>query len=334
MPNITIKTQDDLRLILAKQYKQQVMNYFRDEKQAMKFLSGVMGAVQRTPKLLECEAATLINAFMTMAQLELMPSGVSGEAYVIPYKNSGKMEAQFQLGYQGLITLFYRSGGARVRAEIVREHDTFSYENGEIRHSVDIRKSREDRGEAIAAYAIATVNGQDIALAMNKNDIIGYGERFSKSFKSEYSPWNEKNDPELWMWKKTVLKQLGKLLPKNETVNRAIAEDNKESVMHDRIEAARNESDALRMGALVTPADEPVPAEKTPQEPKKDISEVQPRTAAGKAVKHAMEQAKGGAELPEKPACTSCHEPVSDKEVEYSQKHRGVVMCYKCQKAN
>lgn len=251
---VKIKTENDLKIFLAKNYTNQINNFFSDEKQAMKFLSSVMSAVQRMPKLLECESISLVNSFMTMAQLGLMPSDVSGEAYVLPYFTKGSMVAQFQLGYQGLITLFYRAGGQRVRAEIIRENDKFSYENGEVKHTVDIMKSREKRGDAIGAYAIATINNQEIALAMNSEDIMSYGKQFSKSLQgkgADYSPWNEKNDPELWMWKKTVLKQLGKLLPKNETINKALAEDNKESIISDRIEKAKQESQSLKMGSVL-----------------------------------------------------------------------------------
>lgn len=204
----------------------QIKNFFSTEERAMKFMSSVMAAVQKTPKLLDCEPMSIVNSFMTMAQLGLMPSDVSGEAYVLPYKD----KAQFQLGYQGLITLFYRAGGTSIRSEIVRANDKFSFVNGVISHEIDIMKSNEQRGEPVGAYAIATIQGGgEIAKAMNKDDIIGYGKNFSKSFNSDYSPWNEKNDPELWMWKKTVLKQLGKLLPKNETINRAIDADNQDS---------------------------------------------------------------------------------------------------------
>lgn len=244
-----LKSDNELKLFLAKNYMAQIKNFFGDEKQAMKFLSSVMAAVQKTPKLLECEASSVINSFLTMAQLGLMPSDVSGEAYVLPYKG----KAQFQLGYQGLITLFYRAGGQKIRAEIVRVNDEFSYTNGEIRHTIDIFKSNKDRGEAVGAYAIATVGNQEIAKAMNKEDILAVGRNFSQSFASEYSPWNEKNDPELTMWKKTVLKQLGKLLPKNETINRAIAEDNKDSIIADRLEKAKEQSNSLKLGNLIPP---------------------------------------------------------------------------------
>jgi len=227
--SLVIKTPDDLKIFVQKNYVNQIKNYFGNEKQAMKFLSSMMGSVQKIPKLLECEATSVINEFMTMAQLGLMPSDVSGEAYVLPY--AGK--AQFQLGYQGIITLFYRAGGTGIRAEIVRKNDDFSYKNGKINHKIDIMRSNKERGEAVGAYAIAIVNGEEICKAMNSKDILDMGKNFSKSFNTDFTPWKEKNDPELWMWKKTVLKQLAKMLPKNETISKAIAEDNKDSRISD-----------------------------------------------------------------------------------------------------
>jgi len=247
----TIKSADDLKIFLAKNYLNQIKNFFSDEKQAMKFLSSVMSSVQKMPKLLECEQMSVINSFMTMAQLGLMPSDISGEAYVLPYnKGNSGLVAQFQLGYQGLITLFYRAGVQGIRSEIVREHDEFSYENGVIRHKIDIFKSNAERGLPIGAYAIGLVNGVEIAKAMNKKDIMDMGKNFSKSFSTSFTPWKEANDPELWMWKKTVLKQLGKLMPKNESINRAIAEDNKDSEVGKGVEHMV-EGSSLRMGNLL-----------------------------------------------------------------------------------
>lgn len=258
------RSETDLKNLLATQYMKQIVNFFSDEKQAMKFLSSVMADVQKTPALIQCEPTSLINSYMTMAQLGLMPSGVSGEAYVLPYVKSVQVapnkwekitQAQFQLGYQGLVTLFYRAGGQKIHADIVREKDEFSYENGAIKHKIDIFKSNEKRGAAVGAYVIATFNGEEIVKAMNKDDIVAMGKQFSKSFESKHTPWDEKNDPELWMWKKTVLKQLGKMLPKNETIYRAIAADNEDSIIADRINAAKDEAKSLTMGNLLKPHD-------------------------------------------------------------------------------
>ena len=243
---ITIKSSDDLKVFLAKNYLNQIKNFFGNERQAMKFLSSVMSSVQKLPALLECEPMTVVNSFMTMAQLGLMPSDVSGEAYVLPYKG----KAQFQLGYQGLITLFYRAGVESIRAEIVRKEDVFTYKNGVVNHEIDIFKSNSDRGEVIGAYAIGMVNGNEIAKVMNKKDILEMGKNFSKSFSSEYTPWKEKNDPELWMFKKTVLKQLGKLLPKNESIFKAIDEDNQDSRINSS-PLGMVESSGLKMGNLL-----------------------------------------------------------------------------------
>ena len=223
---LVIKSEKDLKLVLANQYQKQIENFFGDHDRAMEFLSNVVAATQRNPKLLECRPDTLLNSFMVMASLKLMPSGVSGEAYVIPYKG----EAQFQLGYQGLVTLFYRAHCKSIVAEIVRANDTFSFLNGEVHHVANVFS--EDRGEAIGAYVVIELQtGGKISKAMSKKDILAIGKTFSQSFKSDFTPWNEKNDPELWMWKKTVLKQAAKLVPKNETIFRAIAEDNKDSVL-------------------------------------------------------------------------------------------------------
>ena len=237
---------NDLKMVLATTYRRQIDNYFGDPKLALRFLSGVVSAVQRTPKLLECEPVSVINSFMTMAQLELMPSDVSGEAYVLPYKNV----AQFQLGYQGLITLFYRSGAKDVNAEIVYKNDSFKFVNGQVQHEPDV--FNDNRGEAIGAYVIVTVQGGGkVAKVMSKKDILAIAAKFSKSYKSSHSPWDVANDPELWMWKKTVLKQVAKLVPKNQTIVHAISEDNKDSIIGDRMQLAKDSSAGLKMSSLI-----------------------------------------------------------------------------------
>lgn len=248
---IGIRNQTDLKKILAANYMKQIENFFGDPQQARKFLSSVMSDVQRTPKLLECRPVTIINSYMTMAGLGLMPSGISGEAYVLPYKNKGVMEAQFQLGYQGLVTLLYRAGARSITSEIVYEKDPFSFKNGVLEHSPD--PFEDDRGAAKGAYVIVELQaGGKVTKVMSKKKILEIGKKFSKSFGTDYTPWNEKNDPELWMWKKTVLKQAAKLMPKNETVFKAIAEDNKDSnIEQSRLGSATKEAESLKMGNLL-----------------------------------------------------------------------------------
>lgn len=217
------------KLELHTNYLKQVQNYLNGNEQAAnKFMSAVVYSVQKVPGLLECDKTSLAQAFMSAAEFGLYPGSVSGEAYVLPYKG----KAQFQIGYQGLITLLWRAG-ISVNSQIVREKDEFAYEEGQnprLEHRPDPFST--ERGEAIGVYAVATLPGTSAKLAkvMGKDEVMKFKE-FSQAKGSSFSPWNSANDPELWMWKKTCIKQLAKTLPKTEVLQRAIAIDNEDSTV-------------------------------------------------------------------------------------------------------
>lgn len=263
---VAFKSDIGLADYLNKNYLNQIKNFFSDEKKALKFLSSVRADVQRNPKLLECTAESIVNSYMQMAQMGFMPSTVSGEGYVLPYNNSKKdgknwikvMEAQFQIGYQGFVTLMYTAGINKITGEIIRKNDKFSYINGELHHEIDLFKSNDERGEAIGAYIKVVFRGEVTVRFMNAKDILAHGKRFSKSYDptGDYSPWNPKNDPMLNMWLKTILKQMQKLLPKNEIINKAIEIDNRDSVISDRLESVKALSEPLKMNNLLKPNEE------------------------------------------------------------------------------
>lgn len=237
---------DQFRVALQREHQKSIENFFRgDKEKVMKFMSSIVYSLRKTPKLLECKKDTLITAFMTCAEYELYPSSVSGEAYVLPYKD----EAQFQLGYQGVLTLLYRAGMQAIHADIVYENDEFEYQSGlnpDLKHKPNVFG---DRGEAIGVYAVATLpSGERAFKVLGKADVMKFKE-FSKSKGSEYSPWNPKNDPELSMWRKTAIKQLAKFLPKNSTVYEAFEKDNKDSRISDAKLLAENSD--LKMGKLL-----------------------------------------------------------------------------------
>lgn len=250
-----ILSANNLRVTLANDYGKQIENFFASKGEALKFYSNVVTCFQRTPELGECRPDTVITSFLTMAQLGFQPSFVSGEAYVLPYNSRDGKIAQFQIGVQGIVTLLYRAGAKEVVAEIVRKNDKFSVTNGKVSHEVDPFKSKNERGEAMGAYAIITLQtGGTVEKFMRKEDILKIGENFSKSWKSDFSPWKEKNDPELFMWLKTVLKQCAKLAPKNESLNIAIAEDNKDGDIEERMEKAKELSPKMTMASLASAA--------------------------------------------------------------------------------
>ena len=93
-----------------------------------RFTRMVLSALSVNPKLASCTPKSFLGAMMSAAQLGLEPNTPLGQAYLIPYKNKGIDEVQFQIGYKGLIDLAYRSGEVEVvQAQIVYENDEFEF---------------------------------------------------------------------------------------------------------------------------------------------------------------------------------------------------------------
>jgi recombination protein RecT len=81
-------------------------------------------ACNQNSNLLTCTKESLLQAVMQSAQLGLMPDGILGQAYLIPYKD----KAQFQVGYQGLIELVGRAERiAAIIPDVVHEKDEFEW---------------------------------------------------------------------------------------------------------------------------------------------------------------------------------------------------------------
>lgn len=188
-----------------------------------RFTRMVLSALSSTPKLAECSPQSFLAAMMTAAQLGVEPNTALGQAYLLPYRNHGQMECQFQLGYKGLIDLAYRSGEVSViQAHTVYENDVFEYELGmdpKLRHV----PAKADRGEAVAYYAMfKTKDGGYGFEVMSLDDVQRHAQRYSKSYGSGSSPWRSNFDE---MAKKTVLKRALKYAPLKSDFVRGVAQD-------------------------------------------------------------------------------------------------------------
>lgn len=224
--------------------------------------------VRRTPLLARCTPDSFGGAIMTCAQLGLEP-GVTGEAYLLPFRNSRKncYEVQLIVGYQGMAKLFWQSPLARsLDAQAVYAKDDFEYAYGldpVLTHKPSLG---EDRGPAVAYYAVARMsNGGSAFIVMSPGDIEKIRTR---SQAKDDGPWKTDYDA---MAKKTCLRQLFKLLPRSPELSRALAAD--ESVRTDMSE------DALD----ITP-DYPdaISGEVEQEQPKAD-EPAKPEAAAGEA---------------------------------------------------
>lgn len=141
-------TVDSLKVELARQQQKALNNFFQgDKKKTLKFLSSVAYCASTTPKLLECTQDSIITSFMKCAEYNLFPSTVSGEVYILPYYNKGKMEAQFQLGYKGIVALLGRAG-IKVHTDIVKENDICEITSG-MEQNIIHKYPLSSRGKAI-----------------------------------------------------------------------------------------------------------------------------------------------------------------------------------------
>jgi recombination protein RecT len=198
-----------------------------------RFTRITLSALSNNPTLKLCSELSFLSAMMTSAQLGLEPNTPLQQAYIIPYKNHGNYEAQFQIGYKGLIDLAYRSGQVKtIYAEAVHENDTFEYELGLNPKLVHVPADR-NRGEVTHYYAVfKLVNGGEGMFVASKDDILKHAEKYSKSYAKDTSPWKSNFDE---MAKKTVIKQVLKYAPlstdfmskltADETIHKTISDD-------------------------------------------------------------------------------------------------------------
>ena len=169
-----------------------------------------LNAIQNTPKLAECDQKSFLGAIMRSAQLGLEPDGVRGQAYRIPVWNNRKKqdEAQFIVGYKGLIDLARRSGEvSNIIAKEVYENDEFTVDwAGEIPFSHKPLMSG-DRGEVTHFWALARFKDGGFHWDyMTRAEV----EKVRDSGNGKNKVWT---DHFLEMGKKTVIRRIAKYLP-------------------------------------------------------------------------------------------------------------------------
>jgi len=191
-------------------YESVVAKLLGEKMSAEKFISIVDNAVRKTPKLLDCDRASLFGAILTSAEMALEPNTPAGLSYIIPYKN----QAQFQIGYHGVINLLYRSSKIeKIISEMVYENDEFDrYMDDSMNWRFKFRPATGNRGKEVGAFAI--VHLRDTTPEFKYMSITELEEIKKKSQSPQ--TYDKENDPQRWMYRKAVIKQIAKLLPKGD----------------------------------------------------------------------------------------------------------------------
>ena len=239
-----------------------------------RFTRMVLTALSTNPKLRECTPKSFLGAMMQAAQLGVEPNTPLGQAYLIPYKNKGILECQFQLGYKGLLDLAYRSGEVTIiQAHEVYENDVFEYELGlepKLRHV----PTTGEKGAVTHYYAMfKTKSGGYGFHVMSRAEVDAFSRKYSQAYKKGYStPWTTNFDE---MAKKTVLKACLKYAPIKTEFTRALGTDEtiKTEIAADMVSEA-DETDYIEAEAVEVSEDNPSAEDAAPQ-PNKFMSAAQ-----------------------------------------------------------
>lgn len=222
---------------------QNVQDRIRDmlKDRASQFIVSLLAIANTNEALAKCEPASVLNAAMTAASLDLPINQNLGFAYIIPYKSNAKKTvidqntgksiekwgevsvAQFQMGYKGFIQLAQRTK-LYERIEVVPVYD------GDTDESVMKRLisliTPEPPSDKIIGYIswFRLLSGFSKSLYMTVENLTAHGTRYSQNFKKYKSGlWADDFDA---MAKKTVIKQLiSKWGPMSTELEKAIQAD-------------------------------------------------------------------------------------------------------------
>lgn len=175
------------------------------EKNATRFISSVVSAVQTNPALAECTNKSILSAALLGESLKLTPSPQLGQYYMVPYDNkkSKSKEAQFQMGYKGYIQLAIRSGQYRkLNVVAIKEGELIKYDP--LSEEIEVRLIEDDEKREIAKtigyYAMFEyTNGFRKSLYWSKKKMLEHADKYSQAFSKDAKKKKVKNE-----WKQLV----------------------------------------------------------------------------------------------------------------------------------
>lgn len=223
--NVALRSQKTQAMVLTS-LRGKADEYFRN----------IASAVANSADLQKCDPVTLICGGLQAAQLQLPLGSGLGFAYLIPFKNTKKgiYEAQFQLGYKGLVQLAIRSGlFAEINCGEVYEGELSDFNRIAGTFKLDGKKESD---KIIGYFAYFRLNNGDTpekcfskSLYMSAEEVEKHAKRYSQTYSSQYdstraaSKWTTDFEA---MAKKTVLKLLlSRYAPMSVEIQQAVSSD-------------------------------------------------------------------------------------------------------------
>ena len=220
---------------------------------ADEYFRNIASVVANSPDLQKCDPITLICGGLQAANLCLPIGSGLGFAYLIPYKNTKKgcYEAQFQIGYKGLVQLAIRSGMfSDINTGIVYEGELSSYDKISGKFKLDGERKSD---KVIGYFAFFRLNNGDAESAFSKSlymtaeEMNAHAMRYSQTYSSKYESTRNSSK---WttdfhaMAQKTVLKLLlSRYAPMSVEIQQAVAADQAIAVMDRDVDELQSRMD-------------------------------------------------------------------------------------------
>jgi len=177
---------------------------------AMSFKAALLSQCVRSKianKILACTTPSLMNCAATFAGLGLMPDGVTGQAFILPFAGI----ATPVIGYKGYNTLGDRAGRT-IDGTVVREGDTFDYELG-TRPWVKHKPTSAD-GRITHAWAVASsLSAPPLVVVMPMTDLLAVMNKSPAVKMKADTPYNDLAVGRPAMFGKTAKRRLARGMP-------------------------------------------------------------------------------------------------------------------------
>lgn len=178
-------------------------------------------AIDGNSALQKCTPKSIIKAMCNISLTGLSLNPKKAYCYLIPRGGNAILD----ISYQGMIFMMTNQLNVKsIHADVVYEGDHFENEVTEdgviFSHKAD--KFSKDRGEIIGVYAIAYLNGGGSSVAVLSEEEVNQIKATSQAAGTKFSPWSGSETIVNEMRKKTAIRRLWKIVPKNERIEEAV----------------------------------------------------------------------------------------------------------------
>lgn len=178
-------------LISTPSYQKLINNTIKDPNRARRFVSAIVSAVAVNPALQECTPQTILSGALLGESLNLSPSPQLGQYYLVPFrdKKNDCVNAQFVLGYKGLVQLALRSGQyKRLNVVSIKEGELHGWNPITEEFSITLIEDETEREKARTVGYLASfeyLNSFTKTIYWSKEKMVAHADRFSAAFSME-----------------------------------------------------------------------------------------------------------------------------------------------------